>query len=199
MHTELTPELLLRAYAMGVFPMADDRRGGAIYWYAPDPRAVLPLDAFRAPKNLLKLVRQNRFEVVSDRNFEMVIRACADRPATWISEEIIAAYTDLHRHGQAHSIECWQDGRLVGGLYGVAMGGAFFGESMFSRERDASKVALVHLVRQLNALGYTLLDTQFTTPHLVRFGTIEISRDAYVRALQSALKVRPRPWVTEIC
>ncbi len=199
MHTELTPELLLRAYGMGVFPMADDREDGAVYWYAPDPRAVLPLDAFRAPKNLLKLVRQERFEVVSNRDFEGVMRACADRPATWISEEIVSAYTALHRRGKAHSIECWQDGLLVGGLYGVAMGGAFFGESMFSRERDASKVALVHLVRQLNALGYTLLDTQFTTPHLVRFGVIEIPRNAYERALQAALKVRPRPWETKIC
>ncbi len=197
MHTELTPELLLRAYAMGVFPMADDREDGAIYWYAPDPRAVLPLQAFRTSKNLLKLVRQRRFEVVSDRDFEGVMRACADRPSTWISDEIVAAYTGLHRLGKAHSIECWRDGRLVGGLYGVALGGAFFGESMFSRERDASKVALVHLVDQLNALGYTLLDTQFTTPHLVRFGAIEISRDAYERALQTALRVRPRPWKTD--
>ncbi|MEZ4699628.1 MAG: leucyl/phenylalanyl-tRNA--protein transferase [Rhodothermales bacterium] len=198
MDTELTPELLLRAYAMGVFPMADDREGGAIYWYAPDPRAILPLDGFRASKNLMKVVRRQRFEVVTDRDFEGVMRACSDRPATWISDEIVEAYTALHRFGFAHSVECWLDGELAGGLYGVALGGAFFGESMFHRVRDASKVALVHLVEALRRLGYTLLDTQFTTSHLAQFGVIEIPRDAYEERLKQALRIRPKPWTTQI-
>jgi leucyl/phenylalanyl-tRNA---protein transferase len=186
---ELTPDALLYAYRHGVFPMADPSDADAIYWYAPDPRTILPIDRFHVPKNLAKLVRQQRFEVVSDRDFEGVIRACADRITTWISEEIASAYCQLHRLGHAHSVECRQDGRLVGGLYGVVLGGAFFGESMFSRARDASKVALVHLVRRLREGGFVLLDTQFTTPHLQQFGVVEISRADYERRLAAALQV----------
>ena len=185
----LSPDLLVAAYQAGVFPMAD--RDGEIGWYAPDPRAVLPLDAFHVPKTLAKTVRQGRFEVVADRDFEAVMRACAapapGREDTWISDEIVGAYTDLHRLGVAHSIECWREGRFAGGLYGVALGGAFFGESMVSRERDASKVALVHLVERLRAGGFVLLDTQMTTPHLERFGVVEIPRAAYERRLADAL------------
>lgn len=190
----LTPELLLYAYQVGVFPMADPDEGNAIYWYAPDPRAILPLDAFHVPKNLEKLVRRGHFEVVTDRAFEAVIRACANRPSTWISEEIIQVYAALHEMGFAHSVECWRDGELVGGLYGVRLGGAFFGESMFHRERDASKVALVHLVRQLRRGGFALLDTQFSTPHLARFGVVEIPRRAYERRLRRALQLKATWW-----
>ena len=192
--TTLTPELLLHAYGSGLFPMADSREGGAIYWYAPDPRAVLPLGAFHVSKNLAKLVRQGRFEVTSDRAFEDVIHACAAREETWISEEILAAYAALHRLGHAHSVECWQEGALAGGLYGVALGGAFFGESMFHHARDASKVALVHLVRQLRLGGFELLDIQFTTAHLERFGAVEIPRRRYERRLTQALAVEAEWW-----
>lgn len=192
---DLTPDLLVTAYRSGVFPMAD--RHGRIGWYAPDPRAVLPLDAFHVPKTLAKTVRQGRFEVVADRDFEAVVRACAapgpGRDETWISEDIVEAYTDLHRLGAAHSVECWREGRFVGGLYGVALGGAFFGESMVSLERDASKVALVHLVGRLQAGGFVLLDTQMSTPHLERFGVVEVPRAEYERRLAHALTV-PADW-----
>ncbi|MEM1118529.1 MAG: leucyl/phenylalanyl-tRNA--protein transferase [Bacteroidota bacterium] len=185
----LTPDLLVAAYQSGIFPMAD--RDGRVGWYAPDPRAVLPLDAFHVPKTLAKTVRQGRFEVAVDRDFEAVMRACAapapGREETWISDEIVAAYTTLHRLGAAHSVECWREGQFAGGLYGVALGGAFFGESMVSRERDASKVALVHLVDRLRTGGFALLDTQMTTPHLERFGVVEISRVEYERRLARAL------------
>lgn len=189
---DLTPDLLVAAYRAGVFPMADP--GGDIGWYAPDPRAVLPLDAFHVPKTLARTVRRGRFEVTTDRAFEAVVRACAepapDREETWISEEIVRGYTALHRLGLAHSVECWRDGAFAGGLYGVALGGAFFGESMVTRERDASKVALVWLVRRLRAGGFTLLDTQMTTPHLERFGVVEIPQVEYERRLADALAVR---------
>ena len=194
MDRPLTPELLLYGYTHGVFPMADPDENDAIYWYAPDPRGIIPLDRFHIPKTLAKLLRQERFEVVADRDFEGVMRACAaaaeGRESTWISEEIVDVYTALHRAGVAHSVECRQDGELVGGLYGVALGGAFFGESMFHRARDASKVALVHLVERLRRGGFTLLDVQFVTPHLARFGAVEIDRDAYERRLAAALRVR---------
>ena len=193
MDRPLTPELLVYGYTRGVFPMADPDEGDAVYWYAPDPRGVLPLDGFHVSKTLAKLVRQDRFEVVTDRGFEAVMRACAasapGRETTWISDEVIAAYVALHRRGAAHSVECWQGGELVGGLYGVALGGAFFGESMFHRARDASKVALVHLVRRLRRGGFTLLDVQFVTPHLARFGAVEIARAAYERRLAAALRI----------
>jgi len=190
MEPEITPDMLLYAYRNGYFPMADPDEDDTIYWYAPDPRAILPLEAFNVSKNLLKLVRSERFEVVSDRDFSGVIRACSARASTWISSEIIALYEALHERGFAHSVECWQEGRLVGGLYGVALGGVFFGESMFYEVRDASKVALVHLVRRLRRQGYVLLDVQMSTPHLDRFGVIEIPREAYERRLQQALTVK---------
>ncbi len=190
MEERLTPELVLYGYRHGYFPMAESIRGKEIFWYDPDPRAILPLESFHVSRNLAKLVRQGRFEVVSDRAFEEVIRACADRRSTWISEEIIRVYTELHEAGYAHSIECYQEGTLVGGLYGVALGGAFFGESMFHRVRDASKVALVHLVRRLRENGFVLLDTQYSTPHLEQFGLIEIPRIEYKRRLREALKVQ---------
>lgn len=185
---ELTPELLIRAYCAGEFPMGDSE-SGTIRWYAPDPRGILPLDAFHVPTNLGKLVRREVFDVVSDRDFESVIRACADREETWITGEIIEAYCALHEAGFAHSVECWQGGRLVGGLYGVAIRGAFFGESMFYRVSNASKIALVHLVRRLREGGFVLLDTQYATPHLEQFGVIEIPRAAYERRLAKALEV----------
>ncbi len=166
---------------------------GEIGWYAPDPRAVLPLDGFHVPKTLAKTVRQRRFRVTTDRAFETVVRACAapapDRPETWISEDVVQGYVALHRRGLAHSVECWRDGTFAGGLYGVALGGAYFGESMVSRERDASKVALVWLVRRLRAGGFVLLDTQMTTPHLARFGVVEVPRAEYERRLAEALAV----------
>ncbi len=192
----LSPALLLTAYRRGVFPMADPDEDGAVFWYAPDPRGVLPLGGFHIPKNLEKLVRRAPFEVATDRAFEAVVRACAapavGRETTWISDEIVAAYAGLHRLGAAHSVECWEGGRLVGGLYGVALGGAFFGESMFHRARDASKVALVHLVRRLRRGGFRLLDVQFVTEHLARFGAVEIPRAAYERRLAEALAVEAR-------
>ncbi|MEM6646093.1 MAG: leucyl/phenylalanyl-tRNA--protein transferase [Bacteroidota bacterium] len=184
----LSPELLVYAYQQGVFPMAD-AADGPIYWYAPDPRGIIPLDQFYVSKNLRKLVRKEAFTVRTDTAFEAVMRACAERAETWISDEIIAAYVALHELDAAHSVECWQAGALVGGLYGVALGGAFFGESMFHRARDASKVALVHLVARLKAGGYTLLDTQFTTPHLEQFGAAEIPREVYEQRLDHALAV----------
>ncbi|MFQ5571146.1 MAG: leucyl/phenylalanyl-tRNA--protein transferase [Rhodothermales bacterium] len=189
MHTRLTPELVLYGYQQGVFPMADPEDDDEIYWFRPQVRGVIPLETFRAPRNLVKLVRQERFDVASDLHFEAVIRACAERPSTWISEEIIEIYTTLHRWGYAHSIECRQEGVLVGGLYGIALGGAFFGESMFHRVNNASKVALVHLVRRLRAGGFMLLDTQYITPHLAQFGATEIPRTTYERRLARALRV----------
>jgi leucyl/phenylalanyl-tRNA---protein transferase len=186
----LTPDLLLNAYCQGVFPMAHE--DGRIYWHDPDPRAILPLEQFHVPRSLAKVVKKGLFEVRVNTDFAAVIRACAEpeegREETWISPEIIAAYTTLHRLGFAHSVECWRDGRLVGGLYGVTVRGLYAGESMFSRERDASKVALVHLVERLKRGGFQLLDVQFMTAHLRRFGAVEISRWAYKRRLATALQ-----------
>jgi len=182
----IDPELLLRAYALGWFPMGTGRRG-RIEWFSPDPRGILPLDAFHAPARLKRVVRQARFEVRIDTAFEAVMRACAARDETWITEDILGSYVALHRLGFAHSVETWQDGALVGGLYGVAIGGAFFGESMFHSATDASKVALVALVERLRARGYALLDTQWVTPHLVQFGGTEIRRSDYLERLSAAL------------
>jgi len=163
----LTPDLLLKAYAAGLFPMAEHRHAADIYWVEPKQRGVLPLDRLHISHSLAKIVRQDRFCVTSDRAFADVMRACAEpapgRENTWINSVILDAYTELHRRGHAHSIECWLEDRLIGGLYGVSLGAAFFGESMFSRETDASKVALVHLVARLRFGGYRLLDTQFIT------------------------------------
>ncbi|MEM1054346.1 MAG: leucyl/phenylalanyl-tRNA--protein transferase [Bacteroidota bacterium] len=188
----LRPSVLLHAYRAGLFPMADPDDGNRIYWYAPDPRAVLPLDGLRVSRSLRQRIRRKTFTVTVDRAFERVIAACAapapGREETWISDEIRWAYTALHRAGYAHSVECWNaDAELAGGLYGVRLGGAFFGESMFSRETDASKVALVHLVDRLRAGGFTLLDIQMQTDHLARMGAVEIPREVYERRLASAL------------
>lgn len=187
----LTPEILLRAYAEGVFPMAERRDAPELYWVSPEQRGIIPLDTFRVPRRLARTVRSDRFRVTSDICFVDVMKACAapapDRDQSWINDEILRLYTALHASGHAHSIECWRDDRLVGGLYGVSLGAAFFGESMFSRERDASKVALVHLVARLIEGGYELLDTQFITSHLAQFGTIEIPRTEYLRRLDKAL------------
>ncbi|GIV89422.1 MAG: leucyl/phenylalanyl-tRNA--protein transferase [Chloroflexus sp.] len=190
----LTPELLLAAYRQGIFPMADEH--GEIGWYEPIRRAIIPLDErFHVPRRLARTVRSGFFTVTYDTAFEQVITACAEpapgRESTWISPEIIRAYSELHRLGYAHSVECWRDGQLAGGLYGVAVGGLFAGESMFHRVRDASKVALVHLVERLRRGGFVLLDSQFIVgPHLLQFGTIEISRAEYHRLLRAALQVR---------
>jgi leucyl/phenylalanyl-tRNA--protein transferase len=190
----LTPDVLLRAYARGIFPMAHP--DGEVYWYAPDPRAILPLDGLHVSGSLKRALRSGRFEVRVDSAFVQVMRACAEarpgRETTWISEGLVDAYTRLHRLGFAHSVEAWRDGRLAGGLYGVALRGLFAGESMFSRERDASKVALVHLVHRLRARGFTLLDTQFLTPHLQRLGAIEILAAVYQQLLVEALQVPAR-------
>ncbi len=189
----LDPDLLLRAYSVGVFPMADGRSAPEIFWVEPKKRGILPLDGFRLSRSLAKTIRSDRFTVTADRAFGRVVAACAeataDRPDTWINPQIEAAYADLHRRGHAHSVECWRDGALVGGLYGVKLGAAFFGESMFSRERDASKVALAWLVARLRAGGFRLLDCQFITDHLASLGAVEIGRKAYVALLDSALGV----------
>lgn len=190
---ELTPRLLLSAYTQGVFPMAQE---DGIYWYQPDPRAILPLDAFHTPRSLQRLLKQTPFRIATDTAFEAVMRFCAapapGREDTWISEELVVAYTRLHRLGYAHSVETWQNGRLVGGLYGVAIGGFFAGESMFSRQRDASKVALVFLAQRLRSQGFQLLDVQFMTPHLRRFGAIEIPDSDYQQRLQAALRLQTK-------
>lgn len=190
----ITPDLVLRAYAVGVFPMARSRHDPNLEWFDPVKRGVLPLDGFHLPRSLRKVVRQGRFEVSVDRDFRAVMEACAEevpeRDSTWISDRIIDLYTALHRQGHAHSVETRFEGRLVGGLYGISQGAAFFGESMFSRMTDASKVALVHLVARLRTGGFQLLDCQFQTDHLARFGTIEITRLAYRRALDAALQIQ---------
>ena len=181
--------LLLNAYASGWFPMAVDHE---IHWFSPDPRGVVPLDAVHVPRRLARVVRSRRFRIEIDRAFVDVIRACAtdrdsDDPGTWISGEIVDSYTALHARGFAHSVEAWNRDRLVGGLYGVAIGGAFFGESMFHHETDASKVAFVALVERLRTRGFTLLDTQWVTPHLEQFGAIEIPRAEYLKRLHASL------------
>jgi leucyl/phenylalanyl-tRNA---protein transferase len=187
----LTPELLVRGYQSGYFPMADPS-DGRIGWFSPDPRAIIPLDGLRVSRSLRRTIRNRPFEIASDRDFEGVITACAARPETWISKEILTAYTRLFGLGLAHTVETWREGVLVGGLYGVALGGAFFGESMFSAVTDASKVALVELVRRLRAGGFVLLDTQFMTGHLRTFGAVEVPRDEYLAMLEDALRVAAR-------
>jgi leucyl/phenylalanyl-tRNA--protein transferase len=189
---EITPDLLIRAYAAGVFPMAESRGRAKIFWVDPDWRGVIPLDGLHVGRSLRKKIRRKQFDMRCDTAFREMVRLCGepapDRPDTWINAEIEAAYTELFRHGFAHSVECWLDDRLVGGLYGVSIGGAFFGESMVSRAPDASKIALVHLVIRLRAGGFTLLDTQFVTDHLSKFGAVEVSREKYHRLLEEALK-----------
>ena len=187
----LTPELLLRAYAVGLFPMAYAADSPDLYWVDPEMRGVLPLEQFHIPRRLRRTVRTGGFEVRCNTAFEKVIAACAesrhDRPSTWINTAIMDLYKSLHEMGRAQSVEIYVEGEMVGGLYGVSLCGAFFGESMFSRRRDTSKVALVHLVARLRAGGYTLLDTQFVTPHLRRFGAVEMPRARYLSQLADAL------------
>ncbi|MGX1196638.1 leucyl/phenylalanyl-tRNA--protein transferase [Parvibaculum sp. MBR-TMA-1.3b-4.2] len=184
-------DVLLRAYAYGVFPMAESQDDPELYWIDPEQRGILPLDGFHVPKRLARTVKAGVFTVTADRAFADVMRGCAapapDRDGTWINDRIFALYNELHERGDAHSVECWLDGELVGGLYGVSLGAAFFGESMFSRARDASKIALVHLVGRLRAGGYRLLDTQFVTEHLKQFGAVEIPRTEYRRMLHDAV------------
>lgn len=192
--TNLTPELLLHAYAAGIFPMAESAEDPELFWVDPVRRGVLPLDDFHLPRRLRRIIRSDRFEVVCDRDFRAVMTGCAEpsaeRPQTWINDEILRLYGALFDQGFAHSVEARIEDNLVGGLYGVALGGAFFGESMFSRVTDASKVALAHLVARLKRGGFRLLDTQFVTDHLKRFGAIEISRAQYRRLLREALETQ---------
>ncbi|MEZ4617272.1 MAG: leucyl/phenylalanyl-tRNA--protein transferase [Caldilineaceae bacterium] len=188
---EITPDLLLYAYSQGIFPMGNEE-DDEIYWYDPNPRAIIPLDTFHIPRSLARRIRKGGFEVRVDTAFREVITACAEPRADdglWITPAIIDMYCELQRLGYAHRVETWIGGELVGGLYGVALGGLFAGESMFSRAPDSSKIALVHLVQRLVSGGFVLLDTQFMTEHLRRFGTLEIPRDEYQRRLQIALEI----------
>ncbi|MGQ0566290.1 MAG: leucyl/phenylalanyl-tRNA--protein transferase [Gemmobacter sp.] len=186
-HPPVTPEILLRAYAMGVFPMAQGRRSDDIHWVDPKKRGIFPLEGFRISRSLARAIGRGDYTVTIDRDFAGVVDACADRPETWINAEIRALYLALHGAGFAHSLEVRVGEALVGGVYGVTLGAAFFGESMFSRRTDASKVALAWAVHRLRAGGFTLFDTQFLTPHLASLGAIEISRAEYHRRLDAAL------------
>lgn len=206
---EITPQVLLKAYSCGIFPMAESASDPALYWIEPQHRGILPLDSAHFPKRLLRTVRTTPFKVRVDTDYEGVIDGCAasrpGRTTTWINKRIRSLYRDLFEMGACHTIEVWSSQRLVGGLYGVALKGAFFGESMFSFERDASKIALVHLVARLRHGGFRLLDTQFVTEHLRQFGTIEVDRDAFQVRLDNALQVQadfnalgPEPDVNEV-
>lgn len=187
----LDPEMVLMAYCRGFFPMADPQTG-TIEWYSPDPRAIIPLEGFNVPRSVKRTLRRGLYDLRVDTAFDAVIRACAARHETWISGEIVRVYGILHARGFAHSVEAWQRGELAGGLYGVAIRGAFFGESMFSRKPDASKVALVRLVDLMRRAGFVLLDTQFLNEHLKQFGACEITRDQYLALLASALRQEAR-------
>ena len=188
---EITPQVLLKAYACGIFPMAESAEDNALYWIEPERRGILPLDCVHVPKRLARTIRKGGFEVCIDRHFEEVVEGCAaprsGRRSTWINGRIRSLYRELFALRHCHTVEVWQDGQLTGGLYGVHLGRAFFGESMFSRERDASKIALVYLIARLKYGGFTLLDTQFVTGHLARFGAIEVSREEFQRFLEAAL------------
>jgi leucyl/phenylalanyl-tRNA--protein transferase len=189
---EITPQVLLKAYAVGIFPMAESAEDPSLFWIEPESRGIIPLDAFHLPKRLRRTVASGHFEIRVDHDFYGVIDGCAGggavgRPKTWINARIRRLYGELFEIGHCHTVETWRDDLLVGGLYGVRLGAAFFGESMFSRERDASKVALVHLVGRLIAGGFTLLDTQFTTKHLKQFGAVEIDKRTYQRLLETAI------------
>jgi leucyl/phenylalanyl-tRNA--protein transferase len=189
--TIITPELLLRAYSVGLFPMAETADDDRLFWVDPDQRGIFPLDAIRVSTSLAKTVRSDRFEVVVDRDFDAVIAGCAggggDRPETWINSRIRDLFTELFRRGHVHTVEAYRDGELVGGLYGLHVGGAFFGESMFHRATDASKTCLVHLAARLIAGGFSLLDAQFITPHLATLGAIEVPKAEYHRRLARAV------------
>ncbi|MGD0036553.1 MAG: leucyl/phenylalanyl-tRNA--protein transferase [Bacteroidota bacterium] len=184
----IDPQFLCTAYCNGYFPMADPKTG-EISWYSPDPRTIFDLNEFHIPRSLRLTLKKEEFEVRINKRFEEVMRACAEREETWISETIIQSYIQLYQLGIAHSVEIWKDGNLVGGLYGVAIHGAFFGESMFSRMCDASKIALVNLVKRMKDHGFTLLDTQYLTTHLKRFGAREIPRTEYMKRLEESLTI----------
>ena len=184
----LTPELLLHAYSIGVFPMAEHREDDEVFWVDPKRRGIFPIDGFHISRSLAKTIRQGAYEISVNRAFGDVVAACADREETWINDEIYARYQDLHALGHAHSLEVLDQDRLVGGVYGVSLGAGFFGESMFSRQRDTSKIALAYLIDRLRQAGFQLCDTQFLTPHLASLGAIEISRAAYKARLQQALE-----------
>lgn len=187
----ITPQILLRAYAAGIFPMAESADDSALYWVEPEERGIIPLDGLKISHSLRKSVRRRLFEIRIDHDFPAVIRACAERApgrkSTWINNRIVALYSQLHRMGCCHSVECWQDGKLVGGLYGVRIGAVFFGESMFSRVTDASKVALVHLTARLNHGGFRLLDAQFVNPHLERLGAMQVPKARYHEMMEPLL------------
>lgn len=191
LRVDITPELLLRAYSMGLFPMAESADDPDLFWVEPEVRGVIPLDGFHVPRRLQRTLKLEPFEIRVDTAFSEVMLACAEsvpgRKTTWINDTILELYGSLHRLGHAHSVEAWRDGRLVGGLYGVSLRRAFFGESMFSRETDSSKICLVHLVERLKARGFVLLDTQFTTTHLKTFGAVDVPRDDYYEMLDHAL------------
>jgi leucyl/phenylalanyl-tRNA--protein transferase len=190
---EITPQVLLKAYACGIFPMAESADDPQLYWIEPQARGVLPLDAVQIPRRLQRTIRQHPYDIRIDCSFEGVINGCAasrpGRRSTWINDRIRGLYRELSRLGYCHTVEAWQAGRLVGGLYGVALGGAFFGESMFSEARDASKIALVYLCARLIEGGFTMLDTQFVTDHLRQFGTVEVDKNEFHRQLEAALKL----------
>ena len=186
----LSAELLVYAYSKGVFPMAEHREDAEIFWVEPKKRGIIPLNDFHISHSLRRVIRKGIFDVKTDTAFCKVMQNCADRKETWINDQILDSYCNLFDLGLAHSVECWREGNLVGGLYGVSLGGAFFGESMFSKETNASKVALCALVERLKAGGYILLDTQFLTSHLASFGAIEVSQKDYLKLLKSALSIK---------
>ncbi|MCC6979342.1 MAG: leucyl/phenylalanyl-tRNA--protein transferase [Candidatus Melainabacteria bacterium] len=185
---EFTAELVLRAYTAGIFPMGHD--DGIIRWYSPDPRCIIPLDSFHASKRLMRTIRQGKFEMRVNHDFAGVMKLCADRDSTWITDEIFRVYIELHEHGFAHSVEAYQDGKIVGGLYGVSIGGAFMGESMFHTATDASKVCLVYLVERMKERGFVLLDSQYVTDHLSTFNAVNIPRQEYLERLRHALTLK---------
>ncbi len=195
-------DVLLSAYTQGIFPMAHPEANGDIYWYAPDPRAIIPLEEFHASRRLRQVVRSGQFKMTVNTCFERVMEECAaprdNQPTTWISSGIINAYVELHHLGFAHSIEAWEDGELAGGLYGVSIGGLFAGESMFHRRTNASKVSLVYLVERMKALNMTLLDIQFMTDHLAKFGACEITKAKYEERLEEALNLHPLDFAQEL-
>ncbi len=196
----LTPQILLKAYSCGLFPMSESADDPELFWVDPEVRGIIPLDQFHTPRSLKKVINRGVFDIRVNSAFGQVMRECAkatdDRPSTWINDTILKLYQELHETGHAHSVEAWKDGKLVGGLYGVSLGSAFFGESMFSRATDASKVCLAFLVKHMIKKSFTLLDTQFTTDHLMRFGAIDISRDEYAVHLSKAMEVMSIPFYT---
>jgi leucyl/phenylalanyl-tRNA--protein transferase len=194
----LTPQILLKAYSCGLFPMSESADDPELFWVDPEVRGIIPLDKFHIPRSLKKVINRGIFDIKINTDFPQVMRECAketdDRPTTWINDTILKLYHELHLTGHAHSIEAWKDGELVGGLYGVSLGSAFFGESMYSRVTDASKVCLAFLVKHMIKNNFTLLDTQFTTDHLIRFGAVDIPRDVYSILLSKAMEVHSIPF-----